>query len=125
MDSKRNERAMHTGMRAGEIRALTVDDLGNDEIYVRRSWSKYDGLKCCKNGEERSVPIPISHQLYLKPKMLADSKDICFHSWRHFFIARMLDYVQDKRYVMALSGHKTEAMLNHYGAHLEDEKKNS
>ena len=117
---------MHTGMRAGEIQTLTVDDLGEDKIYVRRSWSKYDGLKCCKNGEERSVPIPISHQLYLKPKMLADSKDICFHSsWRHFFIARMLDYVQDKRYVMALSCHKTEAMLNHYGGHLEDEKKNS
>ena len=34
----------------------------------------------------------------------------------------MLDYVKDKRYVMALSGHKTEAMLNHYAAHLEDEK---
>lgn len=116
---------MHTGMRAGEIQALTVDDLGEDEIYVRHSWSKYDGLKCCKNGEERAVPIPISHQLYLKPKMLADSKDICFHSWRHFFIARMLDYVQDKHYVMALSGHKTEAMLNHYAAHLEDEKSNS
>lgn len=156
-----NELAMHTGMRAGEIQALTVDDLGEDEIYVRRSWSKYDGLKCCKNGEERSVPIPISHQLYLKLKMLAefnphdngfifystvpdkpmDSKqfnkylkralkdigfenpeDICFHSWRHFFCSRMLDYVQDKRYIMALSGHKTEAMLNHYAAHLEDEK---
>ena len=67
-----NELAMHTGMRAGEIQALTVDDLGEDEIFVRRSWSKYDGLKCCKNGEERSVPIPISHQLYLKLKMLAD-----------------------------------------------------
>ena len=63
---------MHTGMRAGEIQALTVDDLGEDEIYVRCSWSKYDDLKCCKNGEERSVPIPISHQLYLKLKMLAD-----------------------------------------------------
>ena len=125
-----NELAMHTGMRTGEIQALTVDDLGNDEIFVRRSWSKYDGLKCCKNGEERAIPI--SHQLYLKLKMLADfnphgngfifystvkdkqmdskqfnkylkralaeigyadSKDICFHSWRHFFIARMLDYV--------------------------------
>lgn len=156
-----NELAMHTGMRAGEIQALTIDDLGEDEIFVRRSWSKYDGLKCCKNGEERSVPIPISHQLYLKLKMLADfnphdngfifystvpekpmdskqfnkylkralkevgfedSADICFHSWRHFFISRMLDYVHDKRYVMALSGHKTEAMLNHYAAHLEDEK---
>lgn len=32
-----NELAMHTGMRAGEIQALTVDDLGEDEIYVRRS----------------------------------------------------------------------------------------
>ena len=156
-----NELAMHTGMRAGEIQALTVDDLGKDEIYVRKSWSKYDGLKCCKNGEERSVPIPISHQLYLKLKMLADfnphhngfifystvpekpmdskqfnkylkralkdigfktPEDICFHSWRHFFCSRMLDYFQDKRYVMALSGHKTEAMLNHYAAHLEDDK---
>ena len=48
--------------------------------------------------------------------------DTCFHSWRHFFCARMLDYVQDKRYVMALSGHKTEAMLNHYAAYLEDDK---
>lgn len=156
-----NELAMHTGMRAGEIQALTIDDLGDDEIYVRKSWSKYDGLKCCKNGEERSVPIPISHQLYLKLKMLADfnpfdngfifystvpekpmdskqfnkylkralkdigyenSREICFHSWRHFFCSRMLDYVKDKRYVMALSGHKTEAMLNHYAAHLEDDK---
>lgn len=34
----------------------------------------------------------------------------------------MLDYVQDKRYVMTFSGYKTETMLNHYGAHLEDEK---
>ena len=156
-----NELAMHTGMRAGEIQALTVEDLCEDKIYVRKSWSKYEGLKCCKNGEERSVPIPISHQLYLKLKMLADFNphgngfifystvkdkpmygkqfnkylkralkdigyenpdEICFHSWRHFFCARMLDYVQDKRYIMALSGHKTEAMLNHYASHLEDDK---
>lgn len=73
-----NELAMHTGMRAREIQALTVDDLGEDEIYVRRSWSKYDDLKCCKNGEERSV--------------------------------------------MALSGHKTEGMLNHYGDTLKMKK---
>ena len=51
-----------------------------------------------------------------------NSREICFHSWRHFFCSRMLDYVKDKRYVMALSGHKTEAMLNHYAAHLEDDK---
>ena len=58
----------------------------------------------------------------LKEVGFENSEDICFHSWRHFFISRILDYVQDKRYVMALSGHKTEAMLNHYAAHLEDDK---
>ena len=76
-----NELAMHTGMRAGEIQALTIDDLGDDEIYVRKSWSKYDGLKCCKNGEERSVPIPISQQLYLKLKMLADFNPLIMDSF--------------------------------------------
>ena len=47
-----NEFAMHTGMRAGEIQALTVDDLGEDEIYVRHSWSKYmasNAVKTVKN----------------------------------------------------------------------------
>lgn len=47
-----NEFAMHTGMCAREIQALTVDDLGEDEIYVRRSWSKYmasNAVKTVKN----------------------------------------------------------------------------
>ena len=48
--------------------------------------------------------------------------EISFYSWRHFFCSRMLDYISDKRIVMALSGHKTEAMLNHYGKHLEDDR---
>lgn len=33
-----------------------------------------------------------------------------------------MDYITDKRIVMALSGHKTEAMLNHYAKHLEDDR---
>ena len=101
-----NELVMHTGMRAdfnphenGFIFYSTVKDKPMDS----KQFNKYLKRALAEIG-------------------YADSKDICFHSWRHFFIARMLDYVQDKRYVMALSGHKTEAMLNHYGAHLEDEK---
>ncbi|WP_443737928.1 hypothetical protein [Treponema sp.] len=35
--------------------------------------------------------------------------------------SRMLDVILDKRVVMALSGHKTTAMLDHYGKHLEQE----
>ena len=34
----------------------------------------------------------------------------------------MLDIIPDKRIIMALSGHKTSAMLDHYAKHLEDEK---
>ena len=62
MDSKRNERAMHTGMRAGEIQALTVDDLGEDEIYVRRSCLNTmasNVVKTAKNALSRFL-FPIS-----------------------------------------------------------------
>ena len=49
--------AMTTGLRAGEIAALTVDDIGDDRLHVRHSWSKSDGLKSPKTGETRSVPL--------------------------------------------------------------------
>lgn len=159
-----NRVAMHTGMRAGEIAALRVKDIQPDGIHVGSSWCKYMGLKSCKNGDERYIPIPISKELraelmlqaqmnplfddnesfiffgldpsktacskqwnkYLKRALThmeyPNPKEICFHSWRHFFCSRMLDVIPDKRIVMALSGHKTTAMLDHYGKHLEQEK---
>ena len=159
-----NKVAMHTGMRAGEIAALRVKDIQADGIHVGNSWCKYMGLKTCKNGEERDIPIPISSELHdelmiqaqmnplfdgensfiffglnpnkpacskqwnkylkraLKSAGYPNPKEICFHSWRHFFCSRMLDIIPDKRIVMALSGHKTEAMLAHYGKHLEQER---
>lgn len=159
-----NNLAKHTGMRAGEIAGLRKADIGKDEIIVDHSWSRYDGIKSCKNGEARSIPIPIPHELCvqlryqaelnpfgegddgfiffgLKPHMptdydnwnkylrralevmgYKDPNTICFHSWRHFFCSRMMDKVQDKRVVMAVSGHKSEQMLDHYAEHLEQEK---
>ena len=64
--------AMCTGMRCGEIQALTKDDLGEDCIYVRHSWSEKDGLKCTKNTEERTVYVAFP---YLMSKLyeLADT----------------------------------------------------
>ena len=53
-----NELAFFTGMRQGEIAALRKKDIGDDRIYIRHSWSKYEGLKCCKNGDEREIKIP-------------------------------------------------------------------
>ena len=47
--------SMCTGMRCGEILALTAEDLGENCIYVRHSYNMKDGLKSTKNGEERTV----------------------------------------------------------------------
>lgn len=52
-----NAVAMCTGMRQGEIAALRIEDIGVDRIYVNHSWSKYEGLKCCKTGDGREVAI--------------------------------------------------------------------
>ena len=50
--------AMVTGMRAGEIQGLRVQDLGKDCLYIRHSWSRWDGLKTPKTNESRTVEVP-------------------------------------------------------------------
>jgi integrase len=49
--------AMATGLRAGEVLALRVQDIGEKKISVRHSWSYADGLKSTKTNEERIVPF--------------------------------------------------------------------
>ena len=53
-----NMLAMTTGMRAGEIQGLRVQDLGKDCLYIRHSWNFQDGLKTTKNNECRIVEVP-------------------------------------------------------------------
>jgi integrase len=53
-----NMLAMVTGMRAGEIQGLQIQDLGQDCLYVRHSWNFQDGLKTTKNNEVRTVELP-------------------------------------------------------------------
>ena len=57
--------SMCTGMRAGEIRALRLRDIGENCIHVIHSWNDREGLKTPKNGEERTVQFPF-------PKIIAD-----------------------------------------------------
>ena len=45
-------------MRQGEIAGLQLQDIGIDRIYIRHSWSKYDGLKETKTNESREIKIP-------------------------------------------------------------------
>jgi len=49
-----------TGLRAGEIQGLCVQDLGKDCLYIRHSWNFRDGLKTTKNNETRTVEVPFS-----------------------------------------------------------------
>jgi integrase len=49
--------AATTGLRAGEIVALRLEDIGDETLSVRHSWSEHDGLKSTKTNEERVVPV--------------------------------------------------------------------
>ena len=52
-----NMLAATTGLRAGEVLALKWEDVKPDYVIVRHSWSRIDGLKGTKTGEERTVPL--------------------------------------------------------------------
>jgi integrase len=43
-------------------------------------------------------------------------RNIVFHSWRHFYSARMADKIEARK-VMLATGHKTEAVFNAYADH--------
>lgn len=49
--------AASTGMRMGEIRALTVDQIHEGYITVDASWNDLEGRKPTKSGHARIVPI--------------------------------------------------------------------
>lgn len=49
--------AMTSGLRSGEVLALRREDIGEDRIFVRHSWSVEDGLKCTKTSKERIAPL--------------------------------------------------------------------
>lgn len=157
-----NAVAFYTGMRAGEVAALRFEDIGVDRLYVRHSWRLSEGIKECKNGEEREVLIPpqlrdlLIAQAKTNPwnqgmkcfvfwgltaehptdpknwlKFLrrvlenigySEPEKITFHAWRHLWCSCMSDEIADKRVLMTSSGHKTEAMLDHYAAHMEHER---
>ena len=53
-----NMTAMVTGLRAGELQGLQIDDIGDDFLRVRHSWNYVDKLKTTKTNTERTVEMP-------------------------------------------------------------------
>jgi integrase len=53
-----------TGLRAGEIQGLQVQDLRTDCLNIRHSWNCRDGLKTTKNNEDRTVEVPFPNIIH-------------------------------------------------------------
>lgn len=60
--------ALYTGMRNGELYALTWDKVTFDkrQILVDSSWSNTDGFKCTKSGDDRIIEIAPTLMTILK-----------------------------------------------------------
>ena len=54
-----------TGLRAGELLALTINEVKQDRIYVKRSYNESYGMSTTKTSEERIVPITSEIYRYL------------------------------------------------------------
>ena len=71
--------AVYTGMRNGELHALTWDkvDLDNRKILVSSSWNKQDGFKdLTKSGEDRIVEVAPALLSMLKERKLGNSDSV-------------------------------------------------
>lgn len=64
-----------TGMRLGEVRALTAEQVFPDHIVVNASWSDEEGRKATKSGKPREIPISpevyeMLRQIIYKPGLI-------------------------------------------------------
>jgi integrase len=71
-----------------------------------------DVKKAKREGKEKAVE---------EAKKYWKERNVVFHSWRHFYAARMVDRIAPRK-VMLATGHKTEAVFKGYADHgLEDD----
>jgi integrase len=69
-----------TGIRMGEVRALTKDCLQENALNITHSYSKVSGLKTTKTNKSRIIPIPAGLQ-----KILCDLIETNPHETKWFF----------------------------------------
>lgn len=134
--------ALHTGMRRGEILALTWRDVDLTRRLIR--------VEKSKNGEKRSIPISATLHATLKGIKVRDIsgrlfplavrslrvgferavekaglEDFHFHDLRHTFATRLVQNGVDLYKVKELLGHKTIAMTMRYSHHYPESLRSS
>lgn len=101
--------AAHTGLRWGELRALTVADLRLDgdvpHVVVGKSKSKNYPLKEPKAGRARMVPLDlVAFEIADRSVNYGDPNDLVFTSPRGFQIAHT-GFYRDSRWRLEARGH--------------------
>ncbi|HME44484.1 MAG TPA: site-specific integrase [Syntrophorhabdales bacterium] len=134
--------ALHTGVRRGELLALTWRDIDGKQRIIR--------IERSKNGEKRSIPIsetlqgtlgaikvrdisgkvfPIAvrslRAAFDKTLEKARIEDFHFHDLRHTFATRLVQNGVDLYKVKELLGHKTIAMTMRYSHHYPESLRSS
>ncbi|MDR2965208.1 MAG: hypothetical protein LBU88_05485 [Treponema sp.] len=71
---------------------------------------RYDGHFIYKGLKEAFIRYGIDYK----------ARKICFHSWRHYYAARMTD-VMTAEQVQRVTGHKSKAVFEAYADHVIDE----
>ena len=134
--------ALHTGMRRGELLALTWKDVDFKARLIR--------VEKSKNGEKRSIPMSRTLQETLKAINMRDISgtvfpisvrslraaygrtlekagitDFHFHDLRHTFATRLVQAGQDLYKVQKLLGHKSIVMTQRYAHHYPESLRSS
>ena len=135
--------AAFCGLRAGEIAALTQDDIKDGFISVTKSKSRVKGqdfIKSTKTGNKRRVPCPpelfkslkksrwsgekISNSLFSMSFVRFSRKEdfpYKFHSLRHFFASSLHSLGVPDKYIIEWGGWTDTKMLMRIYAHTQAE----
>jgi integrase len=134
--------ALHTGMRRGELLALTWKDIDFRQRLVRVEKSKngekrsipmsktvHDTLKAMKvrniSGQVFEISIRSLREAYSKALEKAEIRDFHFHDLRHTFATRLVQNGVDLYRVKELLGHKTITMTMRYAHHYAESLRSS
>lgn len=136
------------GMRAGEICALTSDDIKNDKISVNKALvRRLDGVWTTKPPKSysgyRTIEIPPIVSEALKDKQgnivsltshslsngfplvlkKAGLPHFRFHDLRHFYVSELFDMGLPEKYIIAQVGHSSSSITKSVYDHLSAEKR--